>query len=73
VFLPKVAEASRQELPVRTCQGKPEMIVGMLTTLGGLGFPKAGGLVFGPTSLMRGEEHLGSLFRVVVARMEWRE
>jgi hypothetical protein len=27
------AEASRQELPVRTCQGKPEMSVGMLTKL----------------------------------------
>jgi len=32
-FLPKVAEASRQESPVRTCQGKPEMSVGMLTKL----------------------------------------
>jgi len=32
-FLPKVAEALRQELPVRTRPGKAEMIVGMPTKL----------------------------------------
>ena len=32
-FLLRVARASHQELPVRTCQGKPEMSVGMLTKL----------------------------------------